>query len=252
MELKQLTIHVETPGSTDKNLQFGDDASPKTIVAMFNPNKLTFSRSVSWPNQEAAKRDNPEVQFTGGIPATLKIDLLFDTYDTPYDEENKQSVKTGRGGPGPRAKVYTDKLWYLTTVETHGASHRPPVCQLRWGDHGIFFQGVVQQLDIQFTMFTVAGVPVRATAGCTFKQWISNSADQRRQDLMSSDVAKVWLVKRGQSLATIASAEYGDPRAWRIIADANGIDNPLRLAPGTRLLLPARTVAWSSAVPPWP
>jgi nucleoid-associated protein YgaU len=69
---------------------------------------------------------------------------------------------------------------------------------------------------------------------------------------MSSDVAKVWVVKRGQSLATIASAEYGDPRAWRIIADANGIDNPLRLAPGTRLLLPARTVAWNSGVPPWP
>jgi len=69
---------------------------------------------------------------------------------------------------------------------------------------------------------------------------------------MSSDVAKVWVVKRGQSLATIASAEYGDPRAWRIIADANGIENPLGLAPGTRLLLPARTVAWNSGVQPWP
>jgi len=101
-------------------------------------------------------------------------------------------------------------------------------------------------------MFTAAGVPVRATAHCALKQWISNSTDLRNQDLMSSDVAKVWVVKRGQSLATIASAEYGDPRAWRIIADANGIDNPLDLAPGTQLLLPARLVAWNSAVPRWP
>jgi nucleoid-associated protein YgaU len=91
---------------------------------------------------------------------------------------------------------------------------------------------------------------VRATARCTFKQWIANFADLNKQDLMSSDVAKVWVVRRGESLATIAAVEYGDPRAWRLIADANGVDDPLGLAPGTRLLLPARRVAWNSAALP--
>jgi nucleoid-associated protein YgaU len=234
-DVDYLTIIVEIPGS---KVEFPGE----TIVAMFNPNKLTLSRSVPWPDQQAAKRDTPEVQFTGGIPATLSLDLLFDTYDTPEPEAAKKSVR----------KVYTDKLMHLTTVETHGKSHRPPVCRLQWGEQSIFFQGVLQQIQIQFTMFTTKGTPVRATASCTFKQWLPNSEDLQKQDLMSSDVAKVWVVKRGQSLATIASAEYGDPRAWRIIADANGIDNPLGLAPGTRLLLPARTVAWSSGAPPWP
>jgi nucleoid-associated protein YgaU len=237
MELARLTILVETQGGV---MQFGDAASDDTLVAMFNPNKLTVGRSVQWQNQQAAKRDNPEMQFTGAEPATLSIDLLFDTYDTPEPESEKESVKV----------VYTDKLLHLTTVEQHGDKHRPPVCRLQWGDQGIFFQGVLQQLEIQYTMFTAGGVPVRATARCTFKQWISDVGDLRKQNLMSSDVAKIWVVKRGQSLATIASAEYGDPRAWRIIADANGIDNPLSLAPGTRLLLPARSVAWNLAV--WP
>jgi nucleoid-associated protein YgaU len=91
---------------------------------------------------------------------------------------------------------------------------------------------------------------VRATAHCTFKQWLPTNKDLANQDLMSSDVAKVWVVRRGQSLTAIASAEYGDPRAWRIIADANGIDNPLGLAPGTRLLLPARRIAWTPAMSP--
>ena len=56
---------------------------------------------------------------------------------------------------------------------------------------------------------------------------------------MSADVAKVWTVKRGQTLASIATQEYGDPRMWRPIADANGIDDPMRLHPGTLLVLPA-------------
>lgn len=232
MGLSKLTILVEEPGAA---LQFGSKTSANTIVAMFNPNKLSVSRTVQWQNQQAAKRDNPEMQYTGAEPATIGIDLLFDTYDSPKGEKDKDNVK----------KIYTDKLLHLTTVEKHGDKHRPPVCQLQWGNLGMFFQGVLQQLETTFTMFTSLGTPVRATSKCTFKQWVTNSKDLANQDLMSSDVAKVWVVKRGQTLAIIAAAEYGDPRAWRVIADANGIDNPLGLVPGTRLLLPARRIAWN-------
>ena len=60
---------------------------------------------------------------------------------------------------------------------------------------------------------------------------------------MSADVAKVWVVKRGQTLASIAMHEYGDPGKWRPIALANDIDNPAVLDPGAVLVLPAiRTV----------
>lgn len=231
MGLEQLTILVETSAGVP---QFGSKTSADTIVAMFNPARLTVSRSVQWQNEQAAKRDNPEMQFTGAEPATLSIDLLFDTYDTP--DERKESVK----------KKYTDKLLHLTTVEQHGEKHRPPVCQLQWGELGMFFQGVLQQLETQFTMFMESGTPVRATSRCTFKQWVSNNRDLGNQNLMSSDVAKSWVVKRGQSLPTIAAVEYGDPRAWRVIAEANGIDDPLALTPGTRLVLPARSIAWNA------
>jgi nucleoid-associated protein YgaU len=237
MGLERLSIIVEASGS---KLQFGDTTSPSTIVTCYNPSKLSLSRSIQWQDQKAAKRDNPELQYTGAEPATLTIDLLFDTYDTPEREADKKSVKD----------LYTDKLIRLTTVEQHGDKHRPPVCQLHWGDHGVIFQGVLQQLQIQFTMFTAGGTPVRATANCTFKQWRPTGDDLRKQSLMSSDVAKLWVVKHGQSLATIAATEYGDPRAWRIIANANGIDNPLELAPGTRLLLPAERVPWTSSMSP--
>ncbi|MGJ7506594.1 CIS tube protein [Variovorax sp. GT1P44] len=230
-----LTILVETQGSTDKNLQFGSPTSDSTIVAMFNPNRLTVSRSVSWPNQNAAKRDTPESQFIGGEPATLSVDLFFDTYDTDEEQSQKKSVK----------KLYTDKLLHLTTVEQHGKIHRPPVCRLTWGEQAMFFQGVLQQIETQFTMFVENGLPVRATNRCTFKQWVSTMTDLEKQNLMSSDVAKVWIVKRGQTLASIAAEEYGDPRQWQAIADANGIDNPLALSPGMCLMLPVRQVAWS-------
>jgi nucleoid-associated protein YgaU len=52
----------------------------------------------------------------------------------------------------------------------------------------------------------------------------------------------VWTVKAGDKLPLIAAKVYGDPRLWRPIAEANGIDNPLRFPTpqdlGRRLLVP--------------
>ena len=223
-----LIILVEESGSV---MSFNEKNADCCIAATFNPNRLSVSRAVRWDDQKSAKRDNPELQFAGADPSTMSIDLFFDTYDTP--NKVKQSVR-----------MYTTKLLHLGTVEKHGTKHRPPVCQLKWGTQAVFFQGVLTQLETTFTLFMEDGTPVRATAKCSFKQWRSNMVDLQKQDLMSSDVAKVWLVKDGQTLASIAAVEYGDPRAWRIIAEANDMDDPLAVDPGRTLILPARQLAW--------
>ncbi|TAK74772.1 MAG: LysM peptidoglycan-binding domain-containing protein [Aquabacterium sp.] len=222
MALEKLTILVERSGST---MQFGDD---RKIVAAFNPGHLKFSRQANWKSQGAALRDVPELQFTGAQPRTLDVDLLFDTYDDDT-------------APGSKAKVtdLTDPVLKLTTVESHGDKHRPPVCRLRWGSAGVFFQGVLERLNQDFTLFMENGTPVRARLSCSFKEWRTNYEDLNRQNTQSSDVAKAWVVKRGQTLASIAADEYQDPACWRVIARANGIDDPLSLQPGRTLLLPA-------------
>jgi nucleoid-associated protein YgaU len=45
-------------------------------------------------------------------------------------------------------------------------------------------------------------------------------------------------VKDGDSLQSVAHRTYGDPGRWRLIAEANGVDNPLHLRRGTSLNLP--------------
>ena len=45
-------------------------------------------------------------------------------------------------------------------------------------------------------------------------------------------------VRDGDSLPSIAHRTYGDAGRWRLIAEANGVDDPLRLRRGTPLTLP--------------
>ena len=220
MALEKLKILVEKNGGV---LVFEQNSA---ITVLFNPNKLVFNKSVNWTKQDANQRDVPELQFTNAQPRTLNLDLILDTYDTP-DVEKKD------------VRLHAQKLFQLTTVKSD--KHRPPVCRLSWGSVGVFFQGVLERLEQQFTLFMEDGTPVRATSRCTFKEWRTNYDDLNRQETESSDIAKIRIVKRGETLSGIAAAEYRDPGLWRPIADENAIDDPLSLVPGTVLLIPTLT-----------
>jgi hypothetical protein len=197
------------------------------IEAHFNPNRIVLSKSVALLKQPAKGRDVPEQQFGHGEPRTFNLDLLFDTYDT--DSLPKQKVT-----------IYTDKLDSLTVVSE--GLHRPPICELSWGTWGKFFEGVVEKVEHEYTLFMDDGTPVRATSKCTFKEYRDNPRDQAQQKGQSSDVAKHWVVRRGDTVSSIAGEEYGDPDLWRVVADHNDLDDPFDLEPGTTLLLPAVTV----------
>ncbi len=73
---------------------------------------------------------------------------------------------------------------------------------------------------------------MRATLGCTFVEC------QRALELHSSDVVKTRVVKRHDTLQSIAAEEYNDPSRWRDIARANRIVNPRAIPPGTVLTIP--------------
>lgn len=196
--------------------------SGQTVIALFNPNTISIQKTVNWRPAPAPERDVPAAHFTHGDAATLSMDLLFDTYENGTD-----------------VRQFTRPVVNLTTVEQHGEIHRPPVCQLFWGLWGLFFEGVLENLRQQFTLFLADGTPVRATLSCTFKEWRSDQDEALRQDRRSADVAKQYTVRQGDTLSSIAAREYKDPALWRPIATANRIDNPRRLATGQILTIPA-------------
>ena len=220
MTLEKLTIVPEKKGGALKPLEFD---TGNAVKVKFNPNRLAFSKSVNWENQNTKGHDNPELQWTNSQPRTLAVDLLFDTYDAPGTKKDD---------------VRLQMTWLLLLTTVDGDKHRPPVCRLTWGAHNYFFQGVLRQLEQTFTLFVEGGTPVRATAKCTFMEWRTNYDDLNHPDRQSSDIAKERVLRRGDSLASIAAKEYRDPRKWRPIALANQIEDPLTIPPGIAVRVP--------------
>jgi len=178
MALAKLTILVETRPQT-----FNTE-----IVTLFNPNQVTIQKTTNWRQAPAAERDVPAAQFTHGDPATLTVELFFDTYEARRD-----------------VRSHTRAIAQLTTVEQHGSLHRPPICQLAWGQFGVFFQGVLEGLTERYTLFLEDGTPVRATLNVNFKEYIEVNVLVRENPTRSADHTKTYTVKLGDTLSYLAA-----------------------------------------------
>jgi hypothetical protein len=185
---------------------------------LFNPKEYSVQKSVQWEPHKAPGLDTPEQEFTSGNPALLNVELFFDTY------EDKKDVRT----------EHTEKIMQLALVDAD--KHRPPLVMFSWG--GFTFKGVVESLNLRYTMFLSDGKPCRATANLSIKEAQTAKEQLEKNPRNSPDHTKRRTVKMGETLALIAHEEYDDPGEWRRIADANGIVDPKDVKPGTVLTLP--------------
>jgi nucleoid-associated protein YgaU len=192
----------------------------------FNPKELSFSKAAKWkrsPQRNAKKSGVPE--FQGADPAKLQLEMFFDATDTMGDKVVK-AVEKLFGCVVPTDQTLGDK---------RGS---PPWVVLRWGVLNSF-TAIVTGVTAKFTLFTPGGLPVRAI--CTVDLEEIAGAEPRQNPTSGAPATHdVHLVVTGDTLAGIAYRAYGDPALWRPLARANAVDDPMRLRPGTRLLLPSR------------
>jgi nucleoid-associated protein YgaU len=121
---------------------------------------------------------------------------------------------------------------------------RPPSVTFSWGYHRSF-KAVCRRLSVQFTLFRPDGTPVRAMAQLELVQiekdlLTPRAAPPPPQNPTTRATRRLGahIVQDGDSLQSIAYQHYRDPSRWRLIAEENGLDDPVRLSRGSTLSIP--------------
>lgn len=201
------------------------------IPCLFNPSELALTRSNAWNAAGRPGRAVPTLAFGGSRNGELSLELFFDTTDTGED-----------------VTKHTSKLVALMDVNTsikgsdEGSGNvRPPTVIFHWGDlHS--FRAVVADLSVRFTYFSATGVPLRAKANLLLRQYEPSRAFGPQNPTSGTPRPhRVHRVAPGETLDRIAAKYYGDSTAWREIAAANAIEDPLSLRAGTLLSVPRRS-----------
>lgn len=195
------------------------------IPFQFNPKELSLSKTAKWKRdaqRNAKKSGVPE--FTGSDPAKLSLEMFFDA----TDKMDSSVVKR------------VEEL-FACCVPTDASRNQkkgsPPWVVFHWGGM-VGFPAFVASVTAKYTLFTPGGTPVRALCTVTLEEI---SGEQSGQNPTSGALAArtVHTVVAGDTLHSVATKAYGRPGLWREIAEANEIDDPMRLRAGTALLVPA-------------
>jgi nucleoid-associated protein YgaU len=104
------------------------------------------------------------------------------------------------------------------------------------------FQGFLKTVNARYTMFRHDGTPIRATATITLEEAPIETPGQNPTS-GALEGRRGHVVTEGETLQSIAYDQYRRPALWRGLAVFNDIDDPLRLAPGSQLLIPTITEA---------
>lgn len=115
-----------------------------------------------------------------------------------------------------------------------------PGLTFRWGP--LNYPVNLNQVTINYTRFDRIGTPVRATVDLTLHV-IPDQLTATNPTSGGPAGRQSHVLTGAETLAGLAARTYGTPGGWRQIAAANGIQDPLRVKPGTLVYLPGEEEA---------
>jgi hypothetical protein len=234
----------------------GDSAIEERVECLVNPEEISLvrtsgvapMRSLGGVVRGVDSADDP-VLYTGGGKTELLLELLFDV------------TLSGLINPPSDVRTITSQLFRLTENPGAGSQQAPRV-RFIWG-RAWNFLGVVTAMSERLEHFDEGGAPRRSWTRLRLLR-VNEATSQGVTEPVSTALAPAtsdteWVELRevigpGASvgepeideppasswLSQLAFRAFGDPAQWRILANQNDIDDPLRVPQGKVITVPAR------------
>ena len=208
------------------------------LEIQYNPTELSFEKQAQIAEITIPGLDAPIQQFVRGNAEKLTLEIFCDTTDD------------GTGVNARSVTEETDKYYQLTKIIP--SRHAPPTVTFCWNDkfpganldekwgnqRRNSFTGVAESVQQRFTMFSVEGVPLRATVTLVLREFRTIDEQIHQLNPSSPDRTHSHVLRAGETLSAVAGRYYDRVGEWRRIADANGIEDPRRLHTGVVLQVP--------------
>jgi nucleoid-associated protein YgaU len=198
------------------------------VEFQFNPDQVVITGSADWAAPGASKFSFARLpQFQGAQPMSMSLTAFLDSTTVPTDTTVMDQVH------------WLLKCCEVTMLSMLSLRPSTPWVFFQWGGFDTAsFVGYVQSVTATYTLFNTSGVPIRAKADLTICE-IPLAILGQNPTSGALEANRVHRVSGGDTLQSMAWREYGDATKWRTIAEANGIDDPMRLTVGQQLLIPA-------------
>jgi nucleoid-associated protein YgaU len=232
------------------------DVNPKTIKVKRRAGTQGNPGTINNPLARAAKYTGPiqfslgEARLVGALSTRASVEALTEWAQpvpklTLFEMPPVAEEIVGTALTGAQALAGSAPSAVLTRRPGIGGfgmvrQYELPVLLFMWGLGGPAGTGAkvqLTELSATYNRFDWTGMPVMATVTMTLEMY---ETERPFTNPSSGGVPgrSRHVLADGENVIGVATEKYGAPSAWRAVAQANGIDDPLRVRPGQVLHLP--------------
>lgn len=206
------------------------------FTVQFNPASLrvNYTNQVQTNDQSNAGAQ----QYVGKGSSKMTIELIFDV-SMPGGVEAEESSGDStdvRHSIEKLAKFFQPKADESAPADQ--PRYVPPGVRFKWGS--FLFDGIIESMDETLDLWSEDGRPLRATVSMSLSQQgivLQRGRAEKRGagntlGGKAAGTTPMQAARAGDSIQNIA-ARAGAQKDWKSIAEANGIENPRDVKPGT-------------------
>ena len=214
----------------------------KEFEVQINPHQYKRNYSIQYHQSRVPGNIGGTGQFEWVEPERIDLDFVIDGTGVVRNDMGFLGGVAGAFsavfGEDDVSSYVTDKITELKEVlyDFQGSTHRTPFVKVIWGED--LFLGVMERLNITYTLFQPDGTPLRAKVKVTLREHVPQTEQEMRKDQSSPDLTHVRTVNEGDRISLITEQIYGDPRHYLEVARTNGLTNFRKLRLGSTLCFP--------------
>lgn len=189
------------------------------VVAQFNPESFSVSRSIEYVENEEAATDLNEGKFKKLNPRSFSFDLLYD----------------GTGASSIKVPVKAAIKAFESTSIIQGPIHRPVFYMVSWGS--FLMRCVLKSYSVNYKMMSPEGFPLRAVISTEWEEIITDDLGGKILNLLSPDVTHRHQVTGDEHLPLVCYRTYNDESLYYQVAETNNLDSLRKLNNGDKINL---------------
>ncbi|WP_175621850.1 CIS tube protein [Chryseobacterium schmidteae] len=226
----------------------------KTIFVQLNPEKYSRRNNVLFSEDQPLGASKNNLSFNRSPSEEVTFDFIFDSSGVVppgkiKDGKGEMSLLDKAGdvlgalkpaivNPFAEIKSVEEDVdaFKELTIGYNGNTHQTAYLQILWG--GFKLQCRLKSMDIDYTLFTKSGKPIRAKVKCVFKETTTHQIMVEQQNKTSPDLTHLRTANMNDKLALMAENIYENPSYYIDVAQANQLLSFRKIETGQNISFP--------------
>jgi hypothetical protein len=201
-----MAIPMQITGYSDENY-LNQIAGPYKM--MINPESFKRQHSIDYNERQPPDSSSTAQKYEHTNSDKFSFDLVIDC--TGIVDNKRTDMATEISAIEKIVFIYEGKI------------HRPNYVQIQWGTD-IVFQGVLNTMDVSYTLFRPDGSPLRAKISFTFSQYLSPAVQAKSNKKQSPDMTHLVTVTEGLSLPQMCIQVWNNEDYYIQVAKFNNLN----------------------------